>query len=190
MGRTAPFPRIHTKRPTANLVSKQVLTSLCGQIIITSGIQLLVFFYIRAQPWYKEPKINPDKLKIKNYENTALFLISSFQYILVAAVFCVGPPYRKPIHTNALLLLTLIALGGFSLYTMFASSGPVYKLLQLVDLPREFHLELTLLVLANIAVSYVWEKHLCVPLAKAIGRTLKRFKTRKSNEGKIYKSIQ
>lgn len=164
MGRTAPYPKINPKRPTANLVSKQVLCSLGGQVFITSGLQALVYFYVRSQDWYRPPHIDPLKLRIKNDENSALFLISSFQYILVAAVFCVGPPYRKPLYTNALLLATLSALGLFSFYTLFVTSGPIYKLLQLVKLPREFHLELTLLVILNCVLSWAWEKHGAAPL--------------------------
>ena len=144
--------------------------------MITSGLQLFVFLYIKRQDWYRPPSIHSAKLKIKNFENSCLFLISSFQYILVAAVFCVGPPYRKPLHTNALLLLTLIALSTFSLYTLYATSGPVYKLLQLVKLPREFHLELTLVVLLNCAASWAWEKHASAPFAKYMGRKLRQLR--------------
>lgn len=51
VGRTEAFGRIHPKRPTANLISKKVLTSLIGQILITSGAQVVTFFLVRSQDW-------------------------------------------------------------------------------------------------------------------------------------------
>lgn len=51
-------------------------------------------------PIPSNPDNNSDKLNPKNFENSALFLVSCFQYILVAAVFSIGPPYRKPMWTN------------------------------------------------------------------------------------------
>lgn len=51
-------------------------------------------------PVPKDPNEDDDKLKAKNFENSVLFLVSCFQYILVAAVFSIGPPYRKPMWTN------------------------------------------------------------------------------------------
>lgn len=100
VGRTLPYPKIHPKRPTASLVSKKVLTSIIGQILINAAVQVLVFIWVRRQPWYTEPDVDNTKLETFNFENSALFLISCFQYILVAGVFSVGPPYRKPIYSN------------------------------------------------------------------------------------------
>ncbi|CAJ0643141.1 11436_t:CDS:10 [Entrophospora sp. SA101] len=51
VGQTGPYHNIHPKRPTANLVSKSVLTPLLGQIFIQSGFQFFVFLLVRRQPW-------------------------------------------------------------------------------------------------------------------------------------------
>lgn len=50
-------------------------------------------------------------LKATNFENSALFLVSCFQYILVAAVFSIGPPYRQPMWTNGLCFTVTITPG-------------------------------------------------------------------------------
>jgi len=52
VGRTLPYPMIHPKRPTASLVSRNVLASIIGQIVITSAVQFWAFFWVRGQPWY------------------------------------------------------------------------------------------------------------------------------------------
>ncbi|KAH9474139.1 hypothetical protein Pst134EA_001181 [Puccinia striiformis f. sp. tritici] len=95
MGRTHPYGRIAAKRPTANLVSKRVLTSLVGQVLINSSIQLLVFMRVASQHEPIQVPANGEKLPTTNQENSALFLVSIFQYILVAATFSVGPPLPK-----------------------------------------------------------------------------------------------
>ncbi|GAA5912394.1 hypothetical protein JCM5296_001717 [Sporobolomyces johnsonii] len=194
MGRTEPFPRIHPKRPTANLISKKVLTSLIGQIVITSGFQIFTFFFIRTRDWYVPPVIDPDELDIVSYENTSLFLISSFQYILVAAVFCVGPPYRKPLYTNRWLVLALLSLSAFSLYTLFMPPDSyVFALLQFIQLPHDFHLELLLLIIGNVAASWAFEDWGAHTVARWIGdaqRKWRRMRGRRKLSGKVYKSIE
>ncbi|GAA6064384.1 hypothetical protein JCM10212_002917 [Sporobolomyces blumeae] len=194
MGRTEPFARIHPKRPTANLISKKVLTSLIGQIVLTSGFQVFTFFFIQTRDWYTPPTIDPDHLDIVSAENTSLFLISSFQYILVAAVFCVGPPYRKPLYTNRWLVFVLVGLTSFSLYTLFTpSSSFIFSLLEFVKLPHDFHLELLLLIIANVAASWAFEEYGAYSLAKTIGdlqRKWRRIRGRRKEGGKAYKAVQ
>ncbi|GAA5923044.1 hypothetical protein JCM3775_006234 [Rhodotorula graminis] len=193
MGRTEPFPRIHPKRPTANLMSKKVLTSLIGQIVLTSGFQVFAFLFIRSRDWYTPPVVDPDQLDISSYENTSLFLLSSFQYILVAAVFCVGPPYRKPLYTNRWLVLALVALSSFSLYTLFMpASAWTFRLLEFVELPHEFHLELLLLIIGNVTLCWAFEDAGAQRVAKWIGDAQRKWRrmrgTRKAG-GKAYKAI-
>src|SRR5690349_21394085 len=73
MGRTEAFPVLSPKRPTANLVSKKVLTSLIGQIVIQGCFQATLFSIVRHQPWYKPPKYERGEKNIEGYENTSLF---------------------------------------------------------------------------------------------------------------------
>ncbi len=122
VGRTHPYFQIHPQAPTASLVSLKVLSSIIGQVLLTGGFQFWVFYWVRSQPWlvfyamYSHgmspierlhhrysppiPDAGSDALGTASYESTVLFLLSSFQYILVAAVFSIGPPYRLPMWTN------------------------------------------------------------------------------------------
>ncbi|KAK0551268.1 hypothetical protein OC846_001097 [Tilletia horrida] len=196
MARTLPYPDIHPKRPTANLVSKKVLTSMLGQVVICAAAQLFTFLYTRAQPWYEQPILNPDELNVINPENSALFLVSSFQYILVAGVFSVGPPYRKPMYTNPLLMLSLAILTSFSLYVLFIPSGFFFEILGLVSFPRSFHVALFIIVLVNAAACIVFESFAIDPvtaflkgLQRLWRRRHSRSASRRANAGKVYKRV-
>ncbi|KAI9625520.1 hypothetical protein H4Q26_016239 [Puccinia striiformis f. sp. tritici PST-130] len=169
MGRTHPYGRIAAKRPTANLVSKRVLTSLVGQVLINSSIQLLVFMRVASQHEPIQVPANGEKLPTTNQENSALFLVSIFQYILVAATFSVGPPYRKPIFSNYLLVLCLLILGGFSLNLLFIDSGFIFNLLELVPLDYALRLELLLWISFNIFSSWLFENYATQPIALWVG---------------------
>jgi cation-transporting ATPase 13A3/4/5 len=46
-----PFPELSRKRPTADLVSRKVLTPLLGQMCICIIIQAVAFVAVREQPW-------------------------------------------------------------------------------------------------------------------------------------------
>lgn len=57
-----------------------------------------------------DPNSDDDQLEATNFENSALFLISCFQYILVAAVFSIGAPYRRSMWTNGDVFPAALAL--------------------------------------------------------------------------------
>jgi cation-transporting P-type ATPase 13A2 len=103
VGHTEPHEKIHAKGPTASLVSKRVLSSLFGHVFLQGFFQWLVYTLVRKQPWYTPPVIDPDEKNISCYENTSLFLFSCFQYVLIAVIFSVGPPYRKKMTSNGKL---------------------------------------------------------------------------------------
>lgn len=118
MGWTAAYPTLCRKRPTASLVSRKVLTPLLGQVLICILVQAVCFEAVRRQPWYVNfpnhirrnvsllpsrfipPKVKKEKSNIENSENTSLFFISCFQYILSGIVLSVGPPFRQSMTKN------------------------------------------------------------------------------------------
>ena len=118
MGWTGAYPVICRKRPTASLVSRKVLTPLLGQIALCIVVQLLAFQAVREEPWhvssrlschvisiltqnrYIPPKLRRKKPHIENSENTALFLVSCYQYILSGIVLSIGPPFRQSMLDN------------------------------------------------------------------------------------------
>ncbi|KAG6845904.1 hypothetical protein H0H87_000710 [Tephrocybe sp. NHM501043] len=161
MGRTLPFPRIYPKPPTASLVSKKVLASIIGQILITSGTQLWAYLWVRRQTWYTPPPSqspgSDEDLAASNFENTALFLVSCFQYILVAAVFSIGPPYRKSMWTNGWLMLSVSALTTFNLVVLLSPPQFVAEKLDLMSLEYSARVLLLLVIAINVSASVVFE---------------------------------
>ncbi|KAK4050588.1 hypothetical protein OIV83_003314 [Microbotryomycetes sp. JL201] len=215
MARTGPFPRLAIKRPTANLVSKKVLSSIIGQIFIVGAFQAFVFFWTRSQPlqvliFYEPPVIDPDELDVASAENTALYLVSQFQYLITAFVFCSGPPYKKPWFTSSKsnspacetsadillvesLVATFVALVGLCTWSLFATGGLLFDVLELVDLPHEFHLELFLVVLANATACWAYEEYGAQAVASTIKswqRRWRRWRGTRKHQSKVYKAVE
>jgi cation-transporting ATPase 13A3/4/5 len=107
MSWAGPFPDLCRKRPTADLVSRKVLTPLLGQIYICIVIQAVAFVVVRRQPWYIPPVIDPEKSNVENSENTALFLTSCFEYIFAGMVLNAGRPFRHSALHNCRLLFSV-----------------------------------------------------------------------------------
>ncbi|KAI9271989.1 hypothetical protein BY458DRAFT_509141 [Sporodiniella umbellata] len=177
MGYTAAWPQLHHKRPTASLMSKKVLTSLIGQIVITSSFQLIAYWTVHLQPWYKAPVFDPDGENITCFENTVLFLLSSFQYILVAVVFSVGPPYRKPLWTNHRLIATLCVLVVLTCWFVLAPPDYVLNSLELEVIPLSFRIFIIFLGAINLGICLACEKYLFPKLASTLSKSKDRLKS-------------
>ncbi|KAJ7188128.1 hypothetical protein C8R46DRAFT_1053735 [Mycena filopes] len=198
MGRTLPYPRIHSKRPTASLVSKKVLASLIGQIIITSGVQLWGYLWIRGQPWYtppppSDPTSDGNRLESTNYENSTLFLLSCFQYVLVAAVFSIGPPYRKSMWTNGWLMGSLGLLTGLNALVLLSPPQAISDILTLMPLP--IHARTVLLFGAGVnAVLCMgfeqWGAGTVAVVSGRVGKITHQWCFSRRRQGKVYKAVE
>uniref|UniRef100_A0A8C4ZQV5 Probable cation-transporting ATPase 13A3 n=1 Tax=Gadus morhua TaxID=8049 RepID=A0A8C4ZQV5_GADMO len=113
-----------SQRPPCGLISGPLLFSVLTQILTCLAFQVLAFLLVRQQAWYHvwTPLSNAcnvsagpggpshganvttgphDHKNIRNYENTTLFYVSTFQYLAVAIVFSKGKPFRLPSYRNS-----------------------------------------------------------------------------------------
>ncbi|KAK5257439.1 hypothetical protein LTR16_000659 [Cryomyces antarcticus] len=175
MGWTGAYPVLSRKRPTASLVSRKVLTPLLGQIMICILVQLIGFEVVQRQPWYKPPVLDKEHSNSQNSENTTLFLVSCFQYILSAIVLSVGPPFRQSMAHNLPFVITMVVALGISLYMLFDPADWLYRLMDLTPLTMHFRVFILALAAAGFAAAFLAERLLFLRLARWIGRAKERF---------------
>ncbi|KAF9184509.1 hypothetical protein BGZ51_003318 [Haplosporangium sp. Z 767] len=182
MGRTEAYPVLNPKRPTANLVSKKVLTSLIGQILLQSLFQGSLFLIVRRQPWYTPPEYDREEKNIECYENTVLFLLSCFQYLLVAIVFSVGPPYRKPMASNRPFVGITVVLVLISALMVLFPSRWISEFMQLVEVPFSFRVWILVLAGMNLGLALLSESHLFPLISRWIGVMWSQHKARQEKQ--------
>ncbi|TEY80563.1 hypothetical protein BOTCAL_0037g00180 [Botryotinia calthae] len=177
-----------SKRPTANLVSKKVLTPLLGQITICILIQAIAFQAVRQQPWFIPPHLNKDESNIENSENTTLFLVSCFEYILSGIVLSVGKPFRQSMAHNLPFVVTIVVALLFSLYMLFDPSQWLANFMQLTEMSWDFEVFILFLGVGYISLAWTAENYLLPKLGKYLG-ILKTSISRKPKQRKIYKLV-
>jgi cation-transporting ATPase 13A2 len=65
-------------------------------------VQLFAFIYVTWQPWYEPYEESPDEdeIYLASYQNTAVFTVSSFQYLMQAVIYSKGSPFRENMLQN------------------------------------------------------------------------------------------
>ncbi|XP_045857946.1 polyamine-transporting ATPase 13A3 isoform X1 [Meles meles] len=167
------------QRPPSGLISGALLFSVLSQIIICIGFQSLGFFWVKQQPWYEvwQPQSdacnttrslywnsshlynesNVDTHNIQNYENTTVFFISSFQYLIVAIAFSKGKPFRQPCYKNYFFVVSVMILYVFILLIMLHPVASIDQVLQIVCVPYQWRITMLMIVLVNALVSIMVE---------------------------------
>ncbi|XP_062066044.1 polyamine-transporting ATPase 13A3 isoform X3 [Lepus europaeus] len=168
------------QRPPSGLISGALLFSVLSQIIICIGFQSLGFFWVKQQPWYEvwhphsdacnttrslywnsshlDNETELDTRNIQNYENTTVFFISSFQYLIVAIVFSKGKPFRQPCYKNYFFVVSVIMLYVFILFIMLHPVASVDQVLQIVCVPYQWRITMLIIVVVNALVSIMVEE--------------------------------
>lgn len=145
----------------------------------------------------------------RNSENTTLFLVSCYQYILSAIVMNVGPPFRQSMATNRKRLptdssdtpavtntttvpfvITMVVALLASSYMLFDPAQWLYKLMQLTDMSLNFKIFILVLAIGGFLCSYLAERFAFPRLARLVGRMKARLRPNKQKKRKQYKVIQ
>jgi cation-transporting ATPase 13A2 len=187
MGWSGAHPVLSRKRPTANLVSRKVLTPLLGQMVLAIVTQFIAWYLVQKQEWYQPPILDPEHSNSLNSQNTALFLVSCFQYILSAVVLSVGKPYREPMGRNLPFLLTVFTTLAITAYMLFDPAPAVMRGMELTDMDVPFRLLILGLGLANFVVAWAAERVLFPGAAKWLGVLKEKMRGKKKR--KQYKVI-
>ncbi len=100
--RTQAYPELDKNPPYSKLMAVRPIASLLGHLLIIIGIQLFTFYYVTWQPWFEayEDSSNKRDKNFMSYQNSAVFIVSMFQYLGEAVIFSKGAPYRRSIFSN------------------------------------------------------------------------------------------
>ncbi|OAT12298.1 ATPase [Blastomyces gilchristii SLH14081] len=170
MGWIGPSSSLCRKAPTSNLVSLKVLVPLLGQIGICIIMQLIVFETVQFQDWYIPPRKKSNDTNVKNSQNTALFLLSCFEYIFSGPVISVGRPFRQPMTSNVPFVVTIIVTLLFSTYMLFEPARWLFNFMQLTEMSNPFKIWIMGLALISFAIAWFGERQIFPRLARLVGR--------------------
>ncbi|NXI37282.1 AT132 ATPase, partial [Galbula dea] len=187
MGRTGPAQELGVERPQGTLISVLVLGSLLLQTTLLITVQVLSYFITISQSWYvplNSTVMAPQNLP--NYENTVLFCVTGFQYLILAVAMSKGYPFREPLYTNVLFLVVLILLFGLMIWLTLYPLGFPKALLKLKDI-EDLNFKLLLLGIAafNFFAAFVLE----TALDHGLLRCLQKLGRKKASK-KLFKRLE
>lgn len=140
---------IAKKRPSANLISPKILVPLLISILIVFLFQLIPWLIVQKMSWYIKPVVGGDDA-IESSDNTVLFFVSNFQYILTAVILSVGPPYREPMSKNFEFIVDIVASIFVSVLLMGLNPESYFgKKLQLTPISNNFNMFIIVWVIIN-----------------------------------------
>ncbi|XP_056450032.1 cation-transporting ATPase 13A2 isoform X1 [Gadus chalcogrammus] len=136
MGRGGPSEELHPRRPPASLIALPILGGMFLHTLFNILGQTGALLITTSQDWFVQlNSTESGAANLPNMEETSVFALSGYQYIIMAVVVTKGYPYKKPLYHNFLFLgLLLIFLGVMTWLVLYP--GPVFaKLLQLYTYP-------------------------------------------------------
>uniref|UniRef100_A0AAR5QDK6 Cation-transporting P-type ATPase C-terminal domain-containing protein n=1 Tax=Dendroctonus ponderosae TaxID=77166 RepID=A0AAR5QDK6_DENPD len=133
MGRQGPSKILHSKRPMSSLVSAKNLVPLTLQIFAIAAFQVGALYYLYQQDWFQPIPSDVSDEIILSWENTVLFTVSCFQYVILAWHFTKGKPYRMNVFTNFWFLLNVLCLMVIVTWMALYPCKRIAEIMELID---------------------------------------------------------
>lgn len=126
-----------------SLVCAKNILPLILQVILCGAVQLAGLYYLFFQPWFHPLPPGKEEVVVC-WENTVLFTISCYQYIILACVYSKGKPYRERLIMNFWFLLVALSLTCFITLLIVYPPKVLAKFFEIIYLPHhvfdEIHL--------------------------------------------------
>ena len=153
ISRTDINKKLNEHKLTGGLINPTTLVSLLFQLIIIFFFQILSIFLLNTKEW--------SKLSSENYNNTLIFYISNYQYLITAISFSITYPFKRNIFSNTLLIVYLISGFSYFTYILFTQDNFSLKLLNLIFFPSYiFRTTFIFVCFLNLISSYLCESYL------------------------------
>ena len=147
--RNRPFHIMHYKSPSSKLLSWRPILSLLFHVTLIILTQVWPFELVRTRPWFEGER---------NYESSAIFLVSTFQYVTEAVVFSASLPYRKSILSNRVFIVYVLIAVIINLVLATQRLGPLNWFLEIARFPDwKFNLLLVLIGLVHFFLAFIFE---------------------------------
>ena len=119
-------------------------------------VVLLLIIRYRYYVWHVD---NGKTVQEKGFENTAVFLISNFQYVFSALIFSKGHPYRRAFYTNGAFTAALAGLMALNVLLLLYPPQFILDFFKMVPVysHHQFILVLIQLTLINLLLLFLVE---------------------------------
>uniref|UniRef100_A0AAY5KDT1 Cation-transporting P-type ATPase N-terminal domain-containing protein n=1 Tax=Esox lucius TaxID=8010 RepID=A0AAY5KDT1_ESOLU len=153
MGKGGPSTELHPQRPPASLLSLPVLASLTLHTLLLILGQVSALVITVSQDWFVPLNSTMSGANnLPNLEDTSVFALSGYQYIIMAVVVTKGYPYKKPLHC------LIFIQRGVWYWLVLAPMPFIRKLLKLYVIPdMNFKMLLVALAALNFITCFLLE---------------------------------
>lgn len=118
-----------------SLVCPANILPLVLQVFLCGGIQFGALYYLFCQKWFSPLPPGKEEVVVC-WENTVLFTISSYQYVILACVYSKGKPYRQRLITNFWFLVAALGLTAFITWLVVYPARILAEFFEIIYLPH------------------------------------------------------